>query len=363
MFKVIFVAPLPGNGGIASWANNYRQHVGNDIELISVDVSKRRNKQLCVNKFKVVYSGILDMIDVISDIKRTMTSHPDATILHATTSGGLGTLRDYQVACVAKKHGLKTVLHCHYGNLPTIMARKNLLSRMLKKTFNLYDQIWVLDSKTQKSLIREGIKSDILIAPNFIDIPQENVISPRDFKHVGFIGNISETKGVLDLITAVSQMDNGTKLSLIGPYAVGIQDKIQGILRKYPTNNIVFLGKMQNELAVQELMKFDIVALPTYFKSEAFPISILEAMSRAKLVISCNRAAIPDMLTDIDGEKCGILVAPKSPKEIKNAIIWCQEHVTEAKKMCEKAYEKVNMAYKTESVINLYADFYSKLIK
>jgi glycosyltransferase involved in cell wall biosynthesis len=361
MFKIIFVAPFPGNGGIASWANNYRKNVDDNIELVSVDVSRRRNKQLCVNKIKVVYSGILDMLEAISEIKKAIRSHPDAKILHATTSGGLGTIRDYQVARIARKYGMKTILHCHYGNLPEIMARKNILSRLLKKTFNLYDQIWVLDSKTQKSLIREKVNSDILIAPNFIDVPKEDIEPITDFKHVGFIGNVSETKGVLDLITAVSQMDNGTKLSVIGPFAVGIQDKIQEILRASSNDNIGFLGKMPNELAVKELSKFDIVALPTYFKSEAFPISILEAMSRAKLVISCNRAAIPDMLTDIYGKQCGILVSPKSPEEIKSAILWCQEHVAEARDMCKKAYEKVNLVYKTERVIQLYADFYSKL--
>jgi len=363
MFKVIFVAPLPGNGGIASWANNYRKHVNNNIELISVDVSRRRNKQLCVNKFKIVFSGILDMLEVISEIKKTIKYHPDAKILHATTSGGLGTIRDYQVARIAKRYGIKTILHCHYGNLPEIMARKNVLTYLLKKTFNLYDQIWVLDSKTQKCLRREEINGDIIIAPNFIDVPQYDINLASEFKHVGYIGNIIETKGVLDLITAVSRMNNGTKLSLIGPYAVGIQEKIQKILKTSSNKNIEFFGKMPNEIAVRELAKFDIVVLPTYFKAEAFPISILEAMSRAKFVISCNRAAIPDMLTDIEGNECGILVAPRSPEEIRNAILWCQEHVNEARKMCEKAYEKVNRVYKTEHVIQLYADCYSKLLK
>lgn len=362
MIKVIFVAPLPGYGGIASWANNYRQHVLEDVELVSVDVSKRRNKQLCVNKFKVVFSGILDMLEVIGDIKKAIKLHPDAKILHATTSGGLGTIRDYIVAGIAKKKGLKTILHCHYGNLPDVMSKKNTLSHWLKKTFNSYDQIWVLDSKSQQSLIQEDIKSEILIAPNFIDVPQEKTVENCDFKHIGFIGNVSETKGVLDLISAVSNMGKDTKLTLIGPYAVGIQEKIQAVLNESTNPNIEFLGRLPNEQAVKELEKCDIVALPTYFKSEAFPISILEAMSRSKLVISCNRAAIPDMLTDVDGKNCGLLVAPKSPKEITDAIIWCQEHVLDARKMCEKAYEKVNSVYRTELVMKLYKDFYTKLL-
>ena len=68
------------------------------------------------------------------------------------------------------------------------------------------------------------------------------------------------------------------------------------------------------------------IALPTYYPSEAFPISILEAMSRGKMVISCPRAAIKDMLTAVDGKPCGILVREKSVDDIVDAIKWCQEN-------------------------------------
>ena len=81
----------------------------------------------------------------------------------------------------------------------------------------------------------------------------------------------------------------------------------------------------------------DILALPTYYASEAFPISILEAMSLTKMVISCPRAAIKDMLTDLDGNPCGMLVEPKSTDAIINAINWCQTHRKEADLMCQKS--------------------------
>ena len=106
----------------------------------------------------------------------------------------------------------------------------------------------------------------------------------------------------------------------------------------------------------------DIVALPTYYPWEAFPISIIEAMSLTKMVISCPRAAIKDMLTDLEGNPCGMLVEPKSADAIAEAIEWCQSHKDKADVMCRKAYEKVRNCYSKEVVYDLYRSLYKKLI-
>ena len=106
----------------------------------------------------------------------------------------------------------------------------------------------------------------------------------------------------------------------------------------------------------------DIVALPTYYHSEAFPISIIEAMSLSKLLISCNQAAVPDMLTSLDGSPCGLLVEKKSSDAIVDAINWCQTHKEEADTMCKKAYEKVFACYRKEVVYELYKTHYKELI-
>jgi glycosyltransferase involved in cell wall biosynthesis len=118
---------------------------------------------------------------------------------------------------------------------------------------------------------------------------------------------------------------------------------------------------MPNDEAVKILETIDILALPTYYPWEAFPISILEAMSRGKMVISTDRAAIPDILTDLDGNKCGCIVGERSPEQIYNAIKWCQNHKEEADTMCRKAYEKVKNSYDTAIIYRLYKDLYDQL--
>ena len=120
---------------------------------------------------------------------------------------------------------------------------------------------------------------------------------------------------------------------------------------------------MPNPEAVRFMREIDIIALPTYYPSEAFPISILEAMSLTKMVISCPRAAVQDMLTGIDGDPCGILVEPKSVDAIVDAINWCQAHKEEADKMCQDAYKKVQTCYRKDIVYELYKTHYKELMQ
>ena len=80
------------------------------------------------------------------------------------------------------------------------------------------------------------------------------------------------------------------------------------------------------------------------------------------MVISCPRAAVKDMLTDLEGKPCGMLVAPKSADAIVEAIEWLQSHKNEADEMCKKAYEKVYTCYRKEVVYDLYRTHYQELI-
>ena len=213
-----------------------------------------------------------------------------------------------------------------------------------------------------KSTLADSIKNKIFLTPNSIEVPTSCDFSPKTYRHIGYVGNLLPTKGVLELVQAVAQCPKDTTLSVIGLGAEDFVNKLKETAGNRLDTNIKFLGRLPNEQAVKRMEEIDIIALPTYYSGEAFPISILEAMSRGKLVISCQRAAIPDMLTAIDGTQCGVLVSPKSSEELRDAILWCQQHSKKADEMCKKAYEKVNYSYSKEVVYQIYRINYKKLL-
>lgn len=363
MIKIIFIAPTKGNGGIASWAANFRNKIPQDFELINVTVSKRRSQNVNASKIRRVVEGALDLIDVLKDVKQAIKDNPDAQILHLTISGNPGTIRDSKILKIAKRHGLKCIIQCHFGSVWSDIKLENYWGRLLRETLSMGDQIWVLDKKSLDALEElEETKGKAILNPNFLDVPEVNIEKNKTFKKVAFVGNLFPTKGVYDLVNAVSSMAGDTELHIVGPGMPNVVKTIESIAGPSLNDRIKLYGRLPNAEAVKLIEDMDIIALPTYYHGEAFPISILEAMSRGKMVISCDRGAIKDMLTSEDGCPCGLIVKPQDPNDIVKSIFWCQDHQAEANEMCKRAYQKVYDAYRTEIVMKNYTDCYKSLL-
>lgn len=360
MTKVIGLFPLTGNGGIVSWTKKFlSKFPDGDFRIIPIDLSPgvRYGTE---NIYQRVVSGLKTLRNILTELKDIIQKEQPA-ILHTSSSGSIGVYRDYKVGKLCKKHNIKSIIHCHYGRITEDIKSRGATGILLRKSLELYDQIWVLDKQSYNTLKSIPEYADkVFLTPNPIDIKYPIDPNPKKYTRVGFIGNLIPTKGIFDLVEACTKCD--VRLDIVGPGTSDIIEKIKIIAGKRLNRSIFIHGRLANNEAVEFMKGLDILALPTYYPWEAFPISILEAMSLSKMVISCDWAAIPDMLTSIDGSKCGLIVPQKSSDAIAKAIEWCQSHTSEADKMCQEAYNKVKNAYETDIVYKLYKKNYRKLL-
>lgn len=360
--KIIGLFPLTGNGGIASWAKKFMATFPDEEHAFSwVDVSPAKprtgGEEPMISR---ITSGLSTLLRVRRDVRSLLRKEP-FDILHTTTSGNIGSLRDYAVAKLCKKYGVKTIMHCRYGCITEDIHSKGLIGIMLRKSMSIFDQIWVLDSRSYNTLKGiNSLKDKVHLTPNSIDITEKMNPTPKEYKRVAFVGNLIPSKGLYELVEACTRTE--VRLDVVGPGTEEVITKISALAGDKLNKSIFIHGRLPNAEAVKFMHDVDILALPTYYTSEAFPISILEAMSLTKMVISCPRAAVKDMLTDINGKPCGMLVEPKSVDAIVDAINWCQAHKKEADIMCRKAYEKVATCYSKEVVYDLYRSLYAKLV-
>ena len=363
MIKVLFAGPTQGNGGILSWAKKFvNTFPDSEFEIIQASISYRRANSTSMALIPRIVDGLLDLRYAIKNVKKAIKENGDIKICHVASSGNIGSYRDILIARYCIKHGVKTVLHCHYGCVPEDYSGNGFVSRLLHRSFKLYDQIWVLDTRTQNYLETvDTIKNKVCLTPNSIEIKEDLDNTPKDYKRLAFIGNLIPTKGIFELTKAALQCD--VRLDIIGPGPDDVVQQLKEIVGESLDKKVFIHGRLPNDETIKFIHAVDIILLPTYYPQEAFPISILEAMSLTKMVISCPRAAIPDMLTDLDGNKCGILVREKSVDEIVEAVKWCQENKTKADEKCRKAYEKVFESYRMEVVYEkIYRTNYRKLL-
>lgn len=360
MIKILGLFPLVGNGGITSWTNKFLESFPNE-EFIVTPIDNAPESRTTHSLYSRIVSGFKALKRIKNAVSKAVEKEiPD--ILHTSTSGSIGSLRDYVVGGICREKGIKSILHCHYGCISDDVNSKGLLGVLVRKAMKQFDQIWVLDSRSYDTLKSIPEFSDkVMLTPNFIHVPEIDQIPPKTYKRVGFIGNLIPSKGIYELVEAATKCD--IRLDIIGPGNDEVVSHIKEIAGNKLNESIFIHGRLPNDKAVEFMNQIDIVALPTYYQWEAFPISILEAMSLGKLVLSCPRAAISDMLTDLNGKPCGLLVEPKSSESIVNAITWAQEHRDKADDMCRAAYIKVKECYSTSVVYDLYRENYRKLLK
>ena len=362
MVKILGLFPLKGNGGIVSWANSVISSFS-DGEFLLITVDTAPDQDFIKNKgfIKIFYSAKA-LVKIFYNTRKAIKDNPDIRIMHITTSGDMGTLRDHLMVRLCQKKNIKCIMHCHFGSVKYFYTNKGIWSWLFRKNIEIFDQTWVLD-KHSASFLRSILPTTIdkiKLTPNSIEVPSMIEIKPCDFKKVGFVGNITVTKGIFELIKAFKELDGDTHLYIAGVGSEADVNHMIELVGSKMDQNIHFLGKLSNQEAVKLIESLDILCLPTYF--EAFPISILEAMSRGKMIITCPKGAIPDMLALPDGSLCGLLVPDKTVHELADAIKWCQNHLSEAFEIRKKAYEKVKTCYRKEVVYDIYRQNYRKLL-
>jgi glycosyltransferase involved in cell wall biosynthesis len=139
-------------------------------------------------------------------------------------------------------------------------------------------------------------------------------ITETDFV-VGYIGRLSEEKGIRYLIEAGSSLiKSGMPVKMIiigdGPQRKELEDLSNMAMMK---DKIFFTG-FQHDVE-SWLSAMDTFVLPSL--TEGTPMALLEAMANGTPVVASAVGGVPAV---IDSEKNGILVSPGRPEEIKKAM-------------------------------------------
>lgn len=363
MNKVLFISPISGNGGIQSWTKKMLTTFSDEeFVLHHVNVAYRRSVLKHETGIRRRIDGVIDLYNVCRDVRRALKDQ-SFSLMHTTTSGNIGTLRDYILVKMCHKKNIPCIMHCRYGCISEDYVKTGFWGNLLRKTMHLYDNVWVLDKRSEATLKKDPLMNGkVFLTPNSIVVPDECDLSPKTYKNIAYVGNLIIKKGLFELVHAVTDYNLNIKLTLIGPDSHHYIGEIKRISGEKWGKSVVYVGRVPNSEAIKLIKSMDMIALPSYYPSEAFPISIIEAMSYGKFVIASRRAAIQDMLIDVNGNDCGYFVREKSVEDIVEAIKWCQDNPEKADARCSKAYEKVKKCYSTDVIYKLYRDLYKKLL-
>jgi rhamnosyl/mannosyltransferase len=175
--------------------------------------------------------------------------------------------------------------------------------------------------------------------------------SKNDVLYVGRIEKNSDWKGIIYLLEAIliaKRIKSDISLRLVGS-----GDRVEYFkmyTQKLRINkNVKFVGSKINNKLILEYQSSKVIVLPSITESESFGMVLIEAMACKKPVIGSNIGGIPCV---IDNGVNGLLVPPKDPQALADAIIKILKNTQLAKKMGEEGYKKVIKNFTWEKQIN-----------
>jgi glycosyltransferase involved in cell wall biosynthesis len=194
-------------------------------------------------------------------------------------------------------------------------------------------------------------------------VPANAKAKPSDRRNdVAYAGAISLTRGAREMVDAIDLIPDElhARLVIAGPFPPALQEELK-LLPGW--SRTVLLGAMPHEQVVGVLQDCRIglcVLHATPNHLEALPIKMFEYMASGIPVIASN---FPNWHDIVDSAECGVLVDPRSPQRIAEAITGMLRNPDEATRMGRNGQRAVFERYNWEAEAAVLVKIYDSLEK
>lgn len=285
----------------------------------------------------------------------------ERTVVHIHTCSGWSFFLDGVLLMIACLRRRPTVLHIHGARFDTFLdTLPSLLFQMARVITKLATRVVVLSEEWDEKLSQRlpNIKNTVI--KNGVPVPEEITKTAETINvKVLFLGNLSERKGVWDLLEAMKSVPRSVQLLFAGGEDEhNIGEKLNQKIRQLNLQeNVKWLGPVYGADKKDLLRDVDIFVLPSY--AEGLPISLLEAMCAALPVVSTPVGGIP---TVVKHNEQGLIVEPGNVKALSGALTTLAGNSELRLKIGATARQTCIEQYSIETVVNRYMDMYSEII-
>jgi glycosyltransferase involved in cell wall biosynthesis len=230
-----------------------------------------------------------------------------------------------------------------------------------KATFRIADHIICYTDIEKETIAKMGIDPKrISVIHNGVDttffVPGDSKKS-GDKKQILWVGRFVTGKGVEYLIEAFSQVQKkipGAQLFLVGdgPEKIAIEDRIKKL---HLHSSVTLIDYLDNEELPEIYKNSDIFVLPSLM--EGVPRTLLEAMACGVPVVTTD---LPHLVGIIEG--AGLVVPPKDPALLSDAILSILEDRSLAETMGQRGRKRIEQDYSWEDTVEKTLALYESVI-
>ena len=272
------------------------------------------------------------------------------------------------LARLSKKNGIKVILEFHnIFDHDTGIIKKIITSLIINRLVN-YSDLCILHTKENseklKNLIKNKVNSIILPLGPLNDF--NNLVDPSEIyeiydlnkekKYILMFGVVRNYKGLEYAIEAIKFLKkkgySDYKLLVVGEIWINLRKERDLINRYGLKNEIIFINKFIPDKHIVPFFKIaEIIIYPYINATQSGSLNF--ALNAKKPIIATRVGGFKEILRD---QVNGLLIPPKDPHKLANAILNLIENQDLAKKIAENGYKYLQNNFSWNIIIEKILD-------
>lgn len=313
MKKILFIGPLPPPITGQSVAFSYLKEFKNRNENFSI---------FDTQKYRIQALNYLSTITVLPLVITFSIHH---TVYFIGSRSKLGFLRQLPFLALAIFKKIRLINHLHGADFKSFYKNSGILKPMIRWVYSNVDTSIIL-LEQMRDQFEDFPKLKLKVVPNVVGKEFENLNLKFPKKEaILYLSNIMASKGIVEFLKAsklLLETRKNIEINIAGGFIgdhLKSKKEVQSIFyrfyeplkARYP-KQINFHGTVHGENKLALLISSSLFVLPTYYPTEAFPISILEAMATGNTIITTSHNYLENVITSENG----VLIPIKNENEI-----------------------------------------------
>lgn len=318
--KVLLIGPMPYPVTGVSVANEavvrYVKRKGDTCNIINTHIEKDVTS-VQGDKFSLRKSfSFLSVYKNLSAVK-------EVDVVYTTpgqTFFGIIKYAPFYLKCLFS--GIPYIIHLHGNYLGKEYSRLAGLQKWIFRYFISRAAAGIALSETLTENFKGLLKKEkVHVIENFVSADlAEGDYSRKEYDklRILYMSNLMREKGVLDLLDGLRLLDKqGISFSaeFAGTIESGIRHKVEKRFSKLG-ERVTYLGLVEKEAKKEAFTRSNVFVLPTWYIMEGQPISIIEAMATANVVVTTRHAGIPDIV----GQNEAFFVCKNDPEDLAKVL-------------------------------------------
>ena len=357
MLKVLLIGPLPEPTTGVSLANkvvfeSFKKTEGYQIDFINTSLDRFDESLGALSLYKIWFYLKLNFFAYKIFTSKIIYLTPGQTFF--------GVVKYSLFIYLSKLLRKEIIIHVHGNHLGEEYKTLSGIKKKIFKNLLKHTSKGVVLSESLKGNMSPFIEQKkIHVLYNFVEDHlyniEENTVNEK-LKllkpKIIFLSNLMQEKGVFELLDSLKILEKSNfdyEAKVAGNIDKDSAQRINSYFKEL--KNTAYIGVVSGDEKRNLLSWGNVFILPTYYKMEGQPISILEAMATGNIIITTNHAGIPDIFSN---KKNGFFVRKNDSQHIVDVL----KHIVENKETSQKiilenineAKEKYRVSHFIESI-------------